>query len=326
MALKLNERYPGRFNSPTTQYPQGSFKNRTAPGAKDGSYLEQDWANDKLAFYSSLLSGANITANGNVDTVGASQHYDALLLNTQRGVIGISRNARMSVIAESATATFTADELIVQTALGGRQYKLSSFSNIINLASTGAGGMDTGTVPVTGFVALYAIYNPTTLASGLLAVNATSAVVPEVCAGVMPSGYTASALVSVLRISGSKFTICEQSGRVVSIQDFSALSATSAIPTATRLSIAGVVPLNARKVSGTLYSGLPNQRAGGYTRIDIYSNAQLVGKQSCRLGIGYIGDVYCNYELPISNQGIYYTTSSISGLLAAGISISKYEI
>lgn len=78
MALKLNERYPGRFNSPTTQYPQGSFKNRTAPGAKDGSYLEQDWANDALAFLSSLLSGASITPNGNVDTVGASQYYTAL--------------------------------------------------------------------------------------------------------------------------------------------------------------------------------------------------------------------------------------------------------
>lgn len=78
MALKLNERYPGRFNSPTTQYPQGSFKNRTAPGAKDGSYLEQDWANDHLAFLSSLLSGAGLTANGSVDTVGASQYYTAL--------------------------------------------------------------------------------------------------------------------------------------------------------------------------------------------------------------------------------------------------------
>jgi hypothetical protein len=78
MALKLNERYPGRFNSPNAQYPQGSFKNRTAPGAKDGSYLEQDWANDELAFFSSLLSGASITPNGQVDTVGASQYYTAL--------------------------------------------------------------------------------------------------------------------------------------------------------------------------------------------------------------------------------------------------------
>ena len=47
MSLKLNERYPARFNNPTAGYPQGSFKNRTTPTAKDGSYLEKDWANDK---------------------------------------------------------------------------------------------------------------------------------------------------------------------------------------------------------------------------------------------------------------------------------------
>lgn len=79
MALKLNERYPGRFNNPTSGYPQGSFKNRTAPGAQDGSYLEQDWANDVVGFLSSLLVGGGITANGNVDTVGASQYYSGLI-------------------------------------------------------------------------------------------------------------------------------------------------------------------------------------------------------------------------------------------------------
>lgn len=78
MTLKLNERYPGRANAPTVGYPQGSFKNRTAPGAQDGSYLERDWANDQLAFFASLLSAAGITANGNVDTVGACQTFDAL--------------------------------------------------------------------------------------------------------------------------------------------------------------------------------------------------------------------------------------------------------
>lgn len=77
MSLKLNERYPGRFNNPTADYPQGSFKNRTTPTAKDGSYLEKDWANDKEGFFQSLLSEAGIVPNGNVDAVGASQFYDA---------------------------------------------------------------------------------------------------------------------------------------------------------------------------------------------------------------------------------------------------------
>lgn len=78
MSLKLNERYPARFNNPTAGYPQGSFKNRTTPTAKDGSYLEKDWANDKEGFFQSLLSAAGIAANGAVDAVGASQFFDAL--------------------------------------------------------------------------------------------------------------------------------------------------------------------------------------------------------------------------------------------------------
>lgn len=79
MSLKLNERYPGRFNNPSDDYPQGSFKNRTTPTSKDGSYLEKDWANDKEAFFQSLLEQAGVSPNGLVDRVGASQYYDALV-------------------------------------------------------------------------------------------------------------------------------------------------------------------------------------------------------------------------------------------------------
>ncbi len=79
MALKRNERYPGRFSNPTTAQPQGAFKNRSAPNAQDGSYLEQDWANDWSGFFGRLLTVAGVTANGNVDTALSSQYYDALL-------------------------------------------------------------------------------------------------------------------------------------------------------------------------------------------------------------------------------------------------------
>ena len=83
MSLKLNERYPGRFNNPSNDYPQGSFKNRTTPTSKDGSYLEKDWANDKEGFFQSLLSKAGVLANGLIDKVGASQYFDALIQTRQ---------------------------------------------------------------------------------------------------------------------------------------------------------------------------------------------------------------------------------------------------
>ncbi|CNF61232.1 hypothetical protein [Yersinia frederiksenii] len=156
----------------------------------------------------------------------------------------------MSVTVASATATFTADELIVQTALGGLQYKLTNFNKSVNLATTGAGGMDTGTVPVNGYVGLYAIYNPMTQISALLAVNTTSVLAPEICAGVMPSGYTASALVSVWRVASSQFVIGYQAGRKIITPVVPATTSTSLPASYIALGLTAIVPVNAKSVNG----------------------------------------------------------------------------
>lgn len=78
MALQRDAKYPGRFDAATTEQPQGAFKNRTSTTAKDGSYLEKDWLNDFSGFFSSLLDVDGVSADGNVDEVGASQYYDSL--------------------------------------------------------------------------------------------------------------------------------------------------------------------------------------------------------------------------------------------------------
>ena len=79
MTFILSDRYPGRVNAASSDYPRGSFKNRTAPEAADGTYLEQDWKNDERAFQEALLYHAGITPNGNIDTALSSQSYDALM-------------------------------------------------------------------------------------------------------------------------------------------------------------------------------------------------------------------------------------------------------
>ncbi|RIY41937.1 gp53-like domain-containing protein [Neopusillimonas maritima] len=107
MALNLDERYPGRANGKTLSYPQGSFKNRTSPTAKDGTYLEQDWANDWAAFFQSLIKDAGITPNNAVDTVEASQYFDALILTIQ------NRFPRFATYAEVATLTEDEGPIIV---------------------------------------------------------------------------------------------------------------------------------------------------------------------------------------------------------------------
>lgn len=163
------------------------------------------------------------------------------------GIVGTARNAKMSIPAASTTATFNADELIVQVGWSGRQYKLSGFSKTINLSVVGAGGMDTGTAPATGYVALYAIYNPTSGATALLAVNASSVIVPEVYGGAnMPAGYTASALVSVWGVALSQFVVGHQIGRKVNIVSYTTYNTTTPALSYSAMSLALCVPANAR--------------------------------------------------------------------------------
>ncbi|WP_252383636.1 phage tail protein, partial [Escherichia coli] len=70
------------------------------------------------------------------------------------GVVGQAVNQKMSVAIASASATFTADQVIVGESLSGKQYRVSSVSETINLTTTGAGGMDTGAAPASGWVAI----------------------------------------------------------------------------------------------------------------------------------------------------------------------------
>lgn len=101
MAIDRNSRYPGRFDAPTTARPQGAFKNRSAPNAKDGSYLERDWANDWDGFFGSLLRAAGMTPNGTPDTALSSQYFDALgslgLRQATESVSGVSKFSTLAL-------------------------------------------------------------------------------------------------------------------------------------------------------------------------------------------------------------------------------------
>ncbi len=88
MALQRDTHYPGRWTTGNAAHPQGAFKNRTAPGALDGSYIEQDWANDWDGFFAALLGAASITPNGNVDTATSSQYFTAMQTVTKGRLIG----------------------------------------------------------------------------------------------------------------------------------------------------------------------------------------------------------------------------------------------
>ncbi|MBW5868570.1 phage tail protein [Yersinia enterocolitica] len=232
----------------------------------------------------------------------------------------------MSVTAASATATFTADQLTVTTGLSGQPYLLTSFSKTINLATTGAGGMDTGTVPAAGFVALYAIYNPTTQVSALLAVNTTSVLAPEVYGGAnMPSGYTASALVSVWRTASSQFIIGYQTDRKIIFTSAIAINGNTQQASYAATSLVAIVPVNAKTVSGT--RGVASTSGGAAIKNYVASSASGLAEQPMSGGTAAANiDMHIAFlDLPIiTPQTIYYLATASTGTMTMSIVVNGY--
>ena len=114
MAIRLEDEYTNS-NAADTQYPGGSFKNRSVQGIYDGTPLEQKWANDFLGFFWRLLVVAGITPSGSPDTSLDSDYYDALL-----EIITDALGTHSALtIAHSATATPTANRMAAYDS-GGR--------------------------------------------------------------------------------------------------------------------------------------------------------------------------------------------------------------
>lgn len=140
MALQRDARYPGRWTAASAGHPQGAFKNRTAPGSLDGSYIEQDWANDWDGFFGSLLTSSAITANGTVDAVGSSQYFSALQAVIRSNATG--RLLRTSIYTRSAGSQFVSVDGAAPTTVGAGTFtSLSETSyHLIEVLGGGGGG------------------------------------------------------------------------------------------------------------------------------------------------------------------------------------------
>ncbi|RQU16223.1 hypothetical protein DF153_21420 [Burkholderia cenocepacia] len=241
-------------------------------------------------------------------------------------VVGQARNVAMSIAAASTNATLTADEVVVGTALGGQKYLLKQFSKTINLATAGAGGMDTGAAPNSGYVALYAIYNPVTGTNALLATNATSAVAPTVYGGAnMPAGYAASALLSVWPTDSSgRLIVGFQRDRSISITSSAAITTSSNASSQTSLSIAGIVPPNAKSISGVLHEA---STATASCTATITPGLGSVGGQNIAGVLSASQVSECNYSITLlTQQTVFYTTVVTAGTPTFIIYISGYTI
>lgn len=80
MAIKPNIAFPGRITAPDANYPYGSSKDESAPGAGDGTPYKKIRADDVFGFQQSLLTRAGVIPSGNADTALVSDYLDSCFL------------------------------------------------------------------------------------------------------------------------------------------------------------------------------------------------------------------------------------------------------
>ena len=238
------------------------------------------------------------------------------------GAIGPSGD-KMSTLAVTATATFTADEVVVKTGLGGGTYVIPSVSKTINLATVGLGGMDTGSAPVNGFVSIYLVYNPTTGVHGLLACASTTSDGPIYTGANMPAGFTASALVSSWGTNASRLlVVAHQSNRMVSLMQNEAINTTVQQPLFQPITLT-TVPPNAKSVLG--WTGVTSSGTG-LNKMMVASRTDGLGWSQCTIS-GATNTDNAFRELPIiTSRTIYYSvTVSTGSLVSATVSVTGYR-
>lgn len=307
--------------------------NSSTPGAN------ADWVS-----INTLLSAATETNRGTVELATSAETIAglssalgvhpagllaALTAYNMPSTVGLSRNSRMRTGA-IPTGTYAADEIIVGTSVGGALRRLSGVSESINLGTTGAGGMDVGSPPVNGFVALYVIFNPTTSDVALLATNCTSVAPTETYTKAnMPAGYTYSALAAVLRVASSAFVSQVMRGRSVSQDPVVVLSSsTTRRATPFALNIASAVPLNAISCGGSI--GINGSGAGPDLLVAVGSAVNMEGQQQATLNGSQsnpaISISFSNLlTLPATPQSIHYLAVSSAGAIVVNININGYE-
>lgn len=270
--------------------------------------VSASWMNDVQEEIVSVL-----TASGITPVKGVQNQLLQAIRSISASVVGAARNVNAYVTTAAAATYFGYDEVIVKGSAGSQSYRLGAGSKLLNLATVGAGGMDTGAPPVSGFVAVYVIYNPSNGNSAVLAANATPSLVAEAYnASNMPAGYTASALISVWPTDASgQLKVGHQKDRSLWFPAIAVLSATALAPTYASVNISGAVPKNAKTVSG--YVGLNCSGGSGGMTMALAGDA--AGSGRIQIG-GYVTanigpwGAFSDMLLPVQQQLSHFETSS----------------
>jgi hypothetical protein len=276
----------------------------------------------------------NSTPNLIAGTATSTAPFNVIASAIPSAPIGAIINGSTNLASAGASITYAADEVVVGTALNGTAYVLSSFSQTFNGGTTGAGGMDTGNLPSSGYVCIYAIYNPASpTTTSILGVNCSTSSGTIYSGAHMPSGYTASALVATWPTNSTPNMVAGYvRGRTFQYSTpvvvLSASQTNHASPTS--LSVSAGVPPNATQAvfaplelsansSVAATAGFISIGPDNTTAQSIYYSSAIVASDA----INYFSPG--GVVLMPTTQTVYYTSGGLGTNLTLTASVSSYS-
>ncbi|MGY6129094.1 phage tail protein (plasmid) [Paraburkholderia strydomiana] len=305
------------------------FTNGDAVSGLPSTDLEDVWFDHVQEEIASVVEGAGFA----LDTSNRAQLIAAIKQLAQGGAgltppVGSMANGTVLLTAASNSLTFKADQVIVGTAINGLAYTVPNVNLTINTSTVGANGMNTGSPAVSGFVAVYLLYNPTTGAKALLGVNEVSINVPPmVFAGTgIPAGYTANCLIGSYWTNASgQFQPCMQAGRRIWNGGAATISGAGVATLAG--TVWPAVPNAAKAVSGNINITNSGASADAVTVFPLSTGGPGYKNHNRNSPAG--GSAACFSDLPI-NPGTprtsYYSIQATGGSINVSITSTDYLV
>lgn len=340
----------GNTNTPNLSDPTGATSNwqlavyqiatsaQAAAGTDNSTIMTPSLVAQQTALRA-LLAGSSSQVF-NVAPATASTH--AMQLQQQAFALAANQNYTGNSPGSVKTASFSGTDNVVKTGTGPNNISYvvpqsgGQWSLTVNLASTGANGLDTGSVAANTWYAIYLIYNPTTNTAALLAQAAGVRASPngsatETYSGAnMPAGYTASMLLTVVGTDGSSnFMLFRQFGRWVTTgqQTIGTLTSTQSSPTG--IALYPTIPAAAKEIKGSF--GATNSTGGASQAVylNLLSTADIALVGCCQFS-AFLAQTGVQFSsafslLVQSGQNAWYTSNIPTGNSVAVLA-SAYRI
>ena len=209
-----------------------------------------------------------------------------------------------------------ADAVTVETS-SGVAYRLKNINLTINSLTSGANGLDTGTIAASTWYYIYVIYNPaTTTVAGLISLSSTSPT--------LPSGYTAFARIGANKIDGSlafyrvrqvgslaQFVVTAGSNTASLPTMASGATGNIGTPTWTTVSTTSFVPITATSLRGVV--ACANTTAIIAPNVSYGANTSLTNPPPVIHSPP--GSATFLFDMPLESSNIYWATNNSNAYL-----------